>query len=152
MSLGREGLTIEIGPVPQGVLLHDACLWMEAAVVAVMDFVEAFNTNNLSSLPKRAVVYRDFSAKVPVPVGSDGKPVAIFHKDFQGSDFRPLRKGDPLFVDLDGSVIAYDGSFGDEVWPIFVNEAAYYFPESGLGFGVTVREEIDVPHVTVSTL
>mmetsp|Transcript_19356 Transcript_19356/g.54609 ORF Transcript_19356/g.54609 Transcript_19356/m.54609 type:complete len:156 (-) Transcript_19356:100-567(-) len=143
-----HGLMVEIGPVPQGVLRHDACTWMETATQAVLDFLEALNTGRLD-LPPRAVVYSDLAVKVPAPCRPDGKPTAIFHSAFQGSDFKALRTGDPMFVDLKGEVIRYEGTHGDVIWPVFVNEGAYYLPESGLGFGVTRREEMEVPAVAV---
>lgn len=149
IAMCPHGIMVEVGPVPQGVLRHDACTWMEAATMAVLDFLEALNTGRLD-LPQRVVVYSDLAVKVPAPCGPDGKPAAVFHPDFQGRDFEPLRKGDPLFVDLDGEVIRYDGAHGDVIWPVFVNEGAYYLPESGLGFGVTLREEVDVPVVATS--
>jgi len=144
ISMCPHGLMIEIGPVPQGVLRHDACTWMEAATTAVLDFLEALNSGSLE-LPQRAVVYNDLSVKVPAPLGPDGKPAAIFHSDFQGKDFQPLHNGDPMYLTLDGEVVRYDGRHGETIWPVFVNEGAYYLPESGLGFGVTIRDEIDVP-------
>lgn len=144
IAMGREGIMIEVGPIPQGILRHDVCAWMEAAITAVMDFLEALNTGALD-LPHRATVFRDIAVKIPVPLGDDGKPTALFHSSFQGRDFMPLCKGDPMFVRLDGEVIAYNGSHGDKVWPTFVNEGAYYLPESGLGFCVTVQEDIEVP-------
>lgn len=149
ISMGREGLMIEVGPVPQGVLRSDVCTWTEKALGFVMDFLEGVNTGTLVDAPKKATIFRDINVKVPVPSGSDGKPTAVFHHDFQGSDFRPLRKGDPIFTSVDGGTIAYDGSHGDVVWPAFVNEGAYYLPESGLGFAIALQEEVDVPTIKV---
>lgn len=151
ISAARDGLMIEVGPVPQGLLLARACGWMEAAAAAVMDFLEKFNAGARLDLPEKMVVYRDVGVKVPVPTGADGKPEAVFHADFQGGDFKPLRKGDPMFQRVSGEVITYDGAHGEEIWPLFINEAAYYLPESGLGFGVSLREEAEVPQVICSS-
>lgn len=146
-SLARQGLTIEVGPVPQGVLRHDACEWMEAATSAFFDFLEAANSNG-AELPERATVFWERREKVAAPLDGDGKPTAVFHKAFQDSDFRPVRMGDALFMSVTGEVIPYDGLHGSVIWPVFVNEGGYYLPESGLGFGVALRREIDVPNVT----
>jgi len=151
IAMCPHGLMVEIGPVPQGVLRHDACTWMETATLAVLDFLEALNTGR-PDLPRRAIVYSDMAVKVPAPCCPDGKPAAVFHRAFQGQDFEPLRKGDPMFVDMEGEVIRYDGAQGDVIWPVFVNEGAYYLPESGLGFGVALREEVEVPAVAVSAV
>ena len=45
----------------------------------------------------------------------------------------------------DGRLIAYDGSMGEVVYPVFVNEAAYYLRESGRGVGVARRVDWPVP-------
>ena len=44
---------------------------------------------------------------------------------------------------MDGKVIPYDGSHGDEVHLIFVNEGGYYYESSGTGIGVAVKSEFD---------
>jgi len=150
ISVAREGLMIEIGPVPQGVLKADACRWMEITTSAVMDFLHSLNTGTDLDLPPKAHVFRDIGIKIPAPLSEDGKPAAMFHEAFEGKDFQPLRKGEPMFLGVDGKIICYDGSYGDVIWPCFVNEAAYYLPQSGLGFGVTLHEEIEVPAVTTS--
>ena len=54
-------------------------------------------------------------------------PALMVHKSLQDRDFEPLRVGDPLFVQVDGTIIPYDGSHGEEVHLIFVNEGGYYY-------------------------
>lgn len=68
----------------------------------------------------------------------------MVHKSIQDCDYRALNVGDPLFVDLDGNVITYDGSHGDVVYLIFVNGGGYYYESSGTGVGVAVRSEFDL--------
>ncbi|KAL7549068.1 hypothetical protein ACHAWF_012340 [Thalassiosira exigua] len=70
-------------------------------------------------------------------------PQRMVHKSLQDRDFRPLKKGDPLFVELDGTIVPYDGSHGDEVHLIFVNEGGYYYASSGTGIGVAVKSRFD---------
>jgi len=45
-SVARHGFTIEVGPVPQGVLRHDAVQHTLAALFHVLDFIEHYNKNN----------------------------------------------------------------------------------------------------------
>lgn len=144
-SAGRHGMMIEIGPIPQGVLRHDVVRQMERATELIMDYLHMHNTGTAPALPAKALVYEDQRVKIPCPVDADGKPAAVFHEKFQDRDFLPLRKGDPMFVTLDGETIAYDGSIGDEIIPVFINEGAYYYAQSGLGFNVTKAIEIDMP-------
>ena len=60
----------------------------------------------------------------------------------QDRDFEPLHTGEHMFVTPDGRVITYDGASGDVVHPVFVNEAAYYYAESGsAGVALTTRAD-----------
>ena len=74
----------------------------------------------------------------------DTLPGALVHRSLQGGDFGHLRKGDPIWQNLDGSVTKYDGSHGEDVVPIFVNEAAYYSSRSGRGIGLCRAVEWDL--------
>ena len=68
----------------------------------------------------------------------------MIHKSVQDRDFHSIRKGDALFVDLAGNIIPYDGSYGEEVQLMFVNEGGYYYSSSGTGIGVAVATEFDL--------
>lgn len=60
-------------------------------------------------------------------------------------DFEIVRTGDPLFVSLYGNeVIYYDGSYGDIVHLIFINEGGYYYTSSGTGIGVAVQAQYHI--------
>jgi succinylglutamate desuccinylase len=135
-SLARSGVTIEVGPIAQGLLRDDVCRWTEAAAVAVMDALAQLNTSGVEAAGA-IPVFQNSRVKVPCPCDEEGLPTAVFHEGVQDGDYRPLRTGDPLFRSLDGEVIPYDGRLGDLVFPVFVNEAAYYLPESGLGFALS---------------
>eukprot|EP00965_Chrysotila_dentata_P115941 3832515-Pleurochrysis_carterae.AAC.2 len=62
---------------------------------------------------------------------------SIVHPSLQDRDYEPLKKGDALFEHMDGTIERYDGSLGEVVYPIFINEAAYYYAQSGTGIGMT---------------
>lgn len=171
-SCGRHGFTIEVGPVPQGVIRHDVVEKTEAAMHSLLEFLHLRNLElndeeNGSSEGEKTVlerlkeVYPDSmvpcyrSAPAVRPGELSGKiswsndatnpnfPAVMIHKSLQDRDFYPLRVGDPLFVGLDGNVITYDGSHGDEVHLIFVNEGGYYYASSGTGIGVAVKSQFD---------
>lgn len=155
-SCGRHGFTIEVGPVPQGVLRHDVIEKTQAAMHSLLEFLHLRNLeleerrDNASSgvLGKLKEIYPNNivpcyrSAPAVRPGELSGKiswkndstnpnfPDVIIHKSLQDRDFEPLHVGDPLFVTLDGTVIPYDGSHGDEVHLIFVNEGGYYYASS----------------------
>jgi len=61
----------------------------------------------------------------------------MVHPNIQNKDYCKIRKGDALFVDFDGNEILYDGASGDEIYPVFINEAAYY--EKGIALYLTQK-------------
>ncbi|EED87972.1 aspartoacylase, partial [Thalassiosira pseudonana CCMP1335] len=128
-SCGRHGFTIEVGPVPQGVIRHDVVEKTEAAMHSLLEFL---HLRNLDMVPcyRSAPAVRPGELSGKISWSNDATnpnfPAVMIHKSLQDRDFYPLRVGDPLFVGLDGNVITYDGSHGDEVHLIFVNEGGYY--------------------------
>jgi len=205
-SSGRHGLTIEVGPVPQGLLRHDAVQRTDEAVDAVFDFLEFRNqclTSAISTTsddddvdddndsatviipihpPELATAYQSTnytvacyrsapaidsnsqSGRIPWPIPINDRtpttpsstsndnnnnhpnfPLTMVHSSVQDRDFHhTLQTGDPLFVDIDGNVITYDGSHGENVNVVFVNEGGYYYKGSGAGVGVAVKAEYNL--------
>jgi len=156
-SCGRHGFTIEVGPVPQGVLRHDVIEQTQAAMHSLLEFLHLRNLdlqrgdktddkttvlnklrhiypNNIVPCYRSAPAVRqgELSGKISWPNDESNPnfPAVIVHKSLQDRDFEPLCVGDPLFVRLDGTIIPYDGSHGDEVHLIFVNEGGYYYESS----------------------
>ncbi len=150
-SCGRHGFTIEVGPTPQGVIRHDVVEKTEAALHSLLEFLHLRNLElqNGNDANAKSVLdclrdtypggivpcYRsapavrpgELSGKISWPNDPENPnfPAVVVHKSIQDRDFEPLRVGDPLFVDLNGKVIPYDGSHGEEVHLIFVNEGGY---------------------------
>lgn len=161
-SAAKHGFTIEVGPVPQGVLRHDAAEKTERAMYALFEFFHKRNTDGSllatalqTAYPSNRVpCYRsapakrpgEMSGKITWPSHPDNPnfPNVMVHKDLQDRDFQIIRKGDPLFVNLDGTIEQYNGSHGDEVYLIFVNEGGYYYASSGTGIGVAVKTTFDL--------
>ena len=88
----------------------------------------------------------EMSGKIVWPTVEDNPnfPAVMVHKSLQDRDFHLIFTGDPLFLDLDGNVITYDGSHGSPVHLIFVNEGGYYYSSSGTGIGVAVSSKYDL--------
>lgn len=59
----------------------------------------------------------------------------------QDCDFEPLRPGAPIFQMFSGKDVFYQGD--STVYPIFINEAAYY--EKGVAFIQTEKISFSVP-------
>ena len=168
-STGRHGFTIEVGPVPQGVLRHDAVEKTQQALAALFGFLQQLNEEEVSGdasksnalkrlreryptgrvpcyMSAKKVHKQQMSGKILWPVDEDNPnfPALMVHKSLQDRDFHQIRKGDTLFVDLEGKEIPYDGSHGDQVHLIFVNEGGYYYQSSGTGVGVAVATEYNL--------
>jgi aspartoacylase len=181
-SCGLHGFTIEVGPIPQGVLRHDIVTKTQFALHSLLEFLHLRNmelmmTNDDDDNTSRTTTtmlqqqliehypngivqcYRsapakrpgELSGKIRWPIdtatstnSNPNFPAWMVHESIQDCDYSALHVGDPLFVDLDGNVITYDGSHGDIVYLIFVNEGGYYYESSGTGIGVAIRSKFDL--------
>lgn len=122
-TLGKYGVIVEVGPVPQGVLKHEVTKQMSDMTLHLLDFVEAYNSNSLPQLPKHTEAFR-YTYSLYLPTDQKGNRIGMVHQSVEGNDFKALQPGEPLFVTFDGDVINYDGE--NTVYPTFINEAAYY--------------------------
>ena len=122
-TIGKKGVIIEVGPVPQGVLKHQVTEQMAQMTQLVLDFTEAYNNNQLPDLPEGAEAFRYIQC-LTLPVDEHNNRIGMVHSQVEGQDFKPLAPGEPLFALFDGTVINYQGD--KTVYPTFINEAAYY--------------------------
>jgi hypothetical protein len=89
----------------------------------------------------------EMSAKLVWPSLQDNPnfPAYMVHSSLQDQDFTAsLHQGDPLFVDLQGNVIEYDGRYGSPITLMFINEGGYYFSSSGTGISVAQPDRFDL--------
>lgn len=133
-SLAPLGCTIEVGAVAQGVLNADLFQKTEMLVQAILDYVEAANQGNPLPVLSSVTGYQSISS-VDYPRNSSGEIQAMIHPQLQFRDYQPLHPGDPMFLTFTGEMIPYDGK--STVFPIFINEAAYY--EKGIAMTLTER-------------
>ncbi len=161
-SIAPHSFTIEVGPVPQGVLRHDKVEETQEALNSVLEYLKRNEEEPEKLLEElkecypngRIPCYRsapalrkgEMSAKLVWPSDPDNEnfPQWLVHKDVQDKDFTEIETGDPLFVNLDGEVIPYDGSHGSPILLMFVNEGGYYYASSGTGISVAQRDEFDL--------
>ena len=120
-SIAEQGVIVEIGPQPQSVIRQDVLEWMDAMTQAILDFVECYNENRLPELPQSYEAYR-YTETITLPQNEQGQRIGMVHKNVQDSDFRPLKKGDPIFTLFEGGEVFYQGEY--EAYPHFINEAA----------------------------
>lgn len=149
-SVARDGLEIECGPTPQGLVRADVVASTERALRLLLRYFELCAAGTPPEVPQTLEVYVD-QGKVSFLEFEGGVreesslPAGLVARSLQDRDFEPLRKGDPLFERLDGTILPYDGACGEVVYPVFVNEAAYYYHQSGRGIGMTRKMEWQVP-------
>ena len=128
------GLVIEVGPVPQMVRHHRILSQTRLALECVFE-VCAEVRDGRAHYPRELVIHRHLGS-LDLPRSPSGDPDAFIHPQRQGSDWRPLRSGDPLFERADGTCILFEGADGQV--PLFINEAAY--AEKAIAFSLTLRE------------
>ncbi|XP_054426500.1 N-acyl-aromatic-L-amino acid amidohydrolase (carboxylate-forming) [Pteronotus mesoamericanus] len=138
-SVAKNGMGLELGPQPQGVLRADLFTRMRALVSSVLDFIQLFNQG--TAFPAFEMeVYRAVSS-VHFPRTEAGDLAGIVHPQLQDRDFEPLRPGAPIFQMFSGEDKLYEGE--STVYPVFINEAAYY--EKGIAFFQTEKLMVSVP-------
>lgn len=153
-SIGKHEFTIEVGPVPQGVLRHDAIIKTKIALYYLMEFVSLYNSHYSENAehptdkkyhirtilqemyPSNIVPCYTDLGKIPWPSHTDNPhfPLYVVHESIQDRDFlQPISIGHPIFITLDGNTIYYDGLYGDTIYLGFINEGGYYYSSSGTG-------------------
>ncbi|MEO0870186.1 MAG: aspartoacylase [Cyanobacteria bacterium J06642_11] len=122
-SICPYGLTVEIGPVPQGLLRSDRIALTAEVVNHGLDYLHALNEGKPKAVPESIEVF-EFKEEVMFPQVDDAIAGTI-HPSLQDRDYEALNYGDPMFECFDGSVLAYEKQ--ETVYPVFINEAAYYY-------------------------
>ncbi|XP_006861114.1 PREDICTED: aspartoacylase-2 [Chrysochloris asiatica] len=144
-SVAKNGIALELGPQPQGVLRADLFSRMRSLVGAVLDFIELFNQG--TDFPAFEMEAYSTVRRVDFPRTEDGDLAGTIHPQLQDRDFEPLQPGAPIFQMFDGKDVQYEGK--DTVYPIFINEAAYY--EKGIAFIQTEKLTFSVPALPALT-
>lgn len=132
-------LCVEVGPIAQGLLNYEIFESSRQLVLAGLDFVEACNLQLDMDLPDSVEAFR-FKESVYLP--RDGEVFgAMIHESIQSRDFEPIHPGCPILRRLNGDEIMYEGV--ESVYPVFVNEAAYYY--QGLAMSLATKERLAIP-------
>ena len=130
VSQSEKGLMLEIGPIANNLvdtrILNETCFILETLLQGLTNDEE---NNSQGEIEVFEEVGDIFYPQV------NGEIVATVHPDLQSKDFFPLKKGDFNFLGFDGKEYKYEGE--DELFPIFINEAAYY--PSKIAFGLCRR-------------
>lgn len=117
-----SGFTIEVGPIPQGVLNPKIYQQTDSIVQTLLDFIELHNADKAPAYSEIEIF--DYVTHLDYPRDEEGTLTAMLHPSVQNSGYFKLNKGDPLFMSLEGETITYEGD--EALYTVFVNEAAYY--------------------------
>ncbi|TVU52147.1 MAG: aspartoacylase [Arthrospira sp. PLM2.Bin9] len=138
-SLCNYGFSIEVGPIAPGML--DAALFLKAekVIYALLDYIEKYNRGEIMESDRTLTIYQ-YIKQIDYPRTATGELAAMIHPQLQGRDYQQLNPGDPMFLQFDGTTIYYQGE--TPVWPIFINEAAYY--EKAIAMIFTEPQTIEI--------
>jgi succinylglutamate desuccinylase len=138
-SICELGCTIEVGAVSQGVLQADLFQQTEALIINALNYLEQYNRGEILSLDNSLTIYRH-SGTIDYPKNESGELQAMIHPQLQFQDYQPLAPGEPIFLTFDEQTITYEGE--STVYPVFINEAAYY--EKNIAFCLTQKHQITI--------
>lgn len=130
-SMGRFGGTIEVGPIAPGVLQAEQFQRMQTVLLQILDCLEAHNQGQPLAFHYPSPIYQQIGT-LDYPRDQAGDIAAMIHPALQFQDYQPLHPGDPVFQTFEGETLAHAG---EVVYPIFINEAAYY--EKGIAMVLT---------------
>jgi len=136
-SMCELGFVIEVGAVSQSVLNAELFQQTEQLIYAVLDYFERYNQGKFSQTNRMLTLY-EYTGVIDYPRNEREEIQAMIHPQLQFRDYEPLNPGDPIFLTFEGKDIFYKGT--STVYPIFINEAAYY--EKGIAMHLTQKQLI----------
>ncbi|BBD62408.1 aspartoacylase [Nostoc sp. HK-01] len=138
-SISELGFAIEVGPVAQGVLNAELFQKTEALIYQVLDYIESYN-HGMNQPQTSTLTYYQYAGVIDYPRNEYGEIQGMIYPQLQFRDYEPLNPGEPIFLTFDGTAIAYQGQ--STVYPIFINEAAYY--EKGIAMCLTQKKTLEI--------
>lgn len=136
-AVARRDITVEVGPMAHGTLDAGLFFRTRALIEDALHYLTAWVRGEAEVSTGSLTVYSQLR-NVDYPRTDEGLLAGMIHPRLQGRDFQPLAPGEPMFVDFSGDTIVYDGA--ETVWPVFINEQAYY--EKRFAMSLTRRLEI----------
>ena len=118
ISQSRFGLMIEVGPVPNNVIRPGPLKDSLNLLISILSKIHNFRAE-ISKIE----VYEE-ACDVYYPKNQENELTACIHEDIEGNDLIKLPKTFKAFQSFNGEEIQYEAN--EEMYPIFINEAAYY--------------------------
>ncbi|XP_044045073.1 N-acyl-aromatic-L-amino acid amidohydrolase (carboxylate-forming) B-like [Siniperca chuatsi] len=142
-SVGKHGFSIEVGPQPTGVLRADIFNIAKEAVDLTIEWIQRFNSG--STFEGGEVEAYTLVKSVDYPRDPKTNEItAAIHPQLQDNDFKLLQPGDPTFQSFSGETVTH---VGEELYPFFVNECAYY--EKKIAFHLARKVTWTFPSISV---
>ena len=134
------GIVIEIGSVAQN--YYDPKI-INKFLIIISSLRDEINKlkNNQIKLPKGLIVHIH-QGSIDYPREINGNINALIHPKRMNQDWKPIKMGDPLFMDVLGKTKTYTGE--DTIWPVFIGEVAY--KEKNIAMSYTKKEVINFPN------
>ena len=110
------GLVLEIGSVAQN--FYDPKIINRFLIIisSLRDEINKFKNNHIK-LPKDLFVHVH-QGSIDYPRDKNGNINALIHPERMNQDWKPIKKGDPLFMDMEGKTKTYTDE--DTIWPVFI--------------------------------
>ncbi|KAJ8904357.1 hypothetical protein NDN08_000878 [Rhodosorus marinus] len=156
-SVGRSGLTFEVGPISWGVVEPELYSNSLRLIQAALSYIAAHNSfvEGSSQLQTESCSVDAYARIRPVSFPRyesgefQGDLQAMLHPNLHGNDFSPLAIGDPIFKRWDGTDIYFDGpEEGEDLTFFFANEAAYY--EKNVAFVLARTRKLTIQRLKLS--
>ena len=130
------GLVIEIGAVAQN--FYDPKI-VNKFLIILSSLREEINKlkNETIKLPKKLIVHVH-QGSIDYPKDKEDNINAIIHPERINKDWKQINKEDPLFLDIDGNTLQYQGE--EIIYPVFIGEVAY--KEKNIAMSFTKKEVI----------
>lgn len=134
-TIAKADVCIEIGPQQHGTLNARIFERSEKLVKRYLELAEAWNNGDLQKRsPIEVEVYTQLRDMGYPKLHGNCAIQGMIHPDLDGHDYRALNAGDNLFRTFDGKDYLYEG---ETVYPIFINEPAYY--EKDIAMSLTTK-------------
>ncbi|XP_001622432.2 aspartoacylase [Nematostella vectensis] len=138
---------IEVGPISHGTLKGETIQKQEKVLQAFLDSVEKHNATK--TYPKRSIQVFKWVEAVHYPLDELEEVTAFVHPALDSQDWEPLRPGSPMLMTFEGDTVYYQGK--EIVYPVFINEAAYFDVKKNIAFAMTRKMSIDLPELDKTT-
>ena len=125
-----SGLVIEIGPVAQNHYEPEIVDRFIVILNFLRDLMEDFKISKINLPDEVTVFVHQYS--IDYPRDKDSKIKALIHPQRINQDWHLIKEGAPLFKDIDGENILYEGRVS--TYPVFIGEAAYREKKIAMSF------------------